>query len=69
MLYREIGEDLIPVKDYPTGSIGQVSDNIIYDLPNESTNVNRIVFGVSVWRNGYNPEFTDLKIIINVPKT
>ena len=66
--YDEIGEDLIPGADYVTGPATSTAPNIIYDLPDEDGSNHVIlckgtngptVFGLSVWRNGYNPDFAD----------
>lgn len=67
--YREIQEDCPPLHEYATGPVTSVANNIIYDLPDEDdapdrvqltkTTNGHIVFGLSAWKNGYNPDFAD----------
>jgi hypothetical protein len=67
--YRDIGEDCPPLHEYVTGPVTSTASNIIYDLPDEDTAPDRVllsrttngdrVFGLSAWKNGYNPDFAD----------
>ena len=50
--YTEIGDDFVPPKEYTKGPVGTVADYIIYDLPDESTDLNRILLCQA--RNGFN---------------
>lgn len=68
-VYETVADDTIKLKDYPIVAADSSENNAIYTLPDESTELQRIVlcqstngdrvFGLSVWKNGYNPDFVD----------